>query len=155
MNEELDFKEAVSAGAGPIRSFMLTHTRESDLAVFAEISGTPAVDSQDETSSSETPGLATLPSHPSSTPPNSKFTIASRRGIDELRERYGETLWDGVIPIDTKFRDASRAGKPLPVLAPHTHGSQAYGTLLDDLLRTSIDSAAQVNSGHKSIQDIH
>ena len=48
INEELGLKEALSAGAEPIRSFMLAHTRESDLAVFAEISGTPPVESQDE-----------------------------------------------------------------------------------------------------------
>ena len=48
INEELGLKEALSAGAEPSRSFMLAHTRESDLAVFAEISGTPPVESQDE-----------------------------------------------------------------------------------------------------------
>ena len=48
MNEELGFKEALSAGSEPIRSFMLAHTREADLAVFAEISGTPPVASEDE-----------------------------------------------------------------------------------------------------------
>ncbi len=61
-------------------------------------------------------------------------TIASRRGIDELKERYRETLWDGVIPIDTKFRDASRAGVPLPSLAPRARGTQAYTVLLDSVL---------------------
>ena len=61
-------------------------------------------------------------------------TIASKRGLGELRERYRETLWDGVIPVDTKFRDASRAGVPLPLLSPDTHGARAYATLLDDLL---------------------
>ena len=48
MNEELGFKEALSAGSEPIRLFMLAHTREADLAVFAEISGTPPVASEDE-----------------------------------------------------------------------------------------------------------
>lgn len=61
-------------------------------------------------------------------------TIASRRGIDELRERYRETLWDGVIPVDTKFRDASRAGAPLPQIGPRTRGARAYAALLDYLV---------------------
>ena len=61
-------------------------------------------------------------------------TIASRRGIDELREGYRDILWDGVIPVDTKFRDASRAGVPLPQVGPQTRGARAYATLLDHLL---------------------
>ena len=48
MSEELGFKEAVIAGAGPIRTFMLAHTRESDLALFADVSGAPAVTSKDQ-----------------------------------------------------------------------------------------------------------
>ena len=48
MSEELGSKEALSAGSEPIRSFMLAHTREADLAVFAEISGAPPVESRDD-----------------------------------------------------------------------------------------------------------
>jgi len=39
-----------------------------------------------------------------------------------------------VIPIDTKFRDASKEGLPLPTMAPYSRGSLAYKKLLDFLL---------------------
>ena len=36
--EQLNLKEAVLRGAKPLRGFMLAHTRETDLTVFAQIS---------------------------------------------------------------------------------------------------------------------
>lgn len=41
-------------------------------------------------------------------------TRASLQVLQELRERYPAQTWDAVIPIDTQFREASRAGAPLP-----------------------------------------
>ena len=38
------------------------------------------------------------------------------------------------IPIDTRFREASREGKPLSIMAPSSRGSRAYEALLDGLL---------------------
>ena len=52
----------------------------------------------------------------------------------ELRGRYSSGLWDGAIPIDTKFRDASRLGLPLPIASPRARGAQAYGALLESLI---------------------
>ena len=37
--EQLSFKDAVLRGAAPLRGFMLQHTRETDLTVFAQIAG--------------------------------------------------------------------------------------------------------------------
>jgi len=48
MEEEIDFREAVRRAAVPIRHFMLAHTRESDLAVFAGIAGAEPVASEDD-----------------------------------------------------------------------------------------------------------
>ncbi|NIO42389.1 MAG: ParA family protein, partial [Burkholderiales bacterium] len=43
-----------------------------------------------------------------------KRTRASRQTLDLLQERYGQALWELVIPVDTQLRDASRNGAPLP-----------------------------------------
>ncbi len=48
VTEEVGFQEALSRGARPLREFMLAHTRESDLAVFAEIAGKEPVASAEE-----------------------------------------------------------------------------------------------------------
>ncbi|MEM7252966.1 MAG: flagellar type III secretion system pore protein FliP [Pseudomonadota bacterium] len=37
--EELTFAEALQAGVGPLREFMLAQTRETDLVMFSELSG--------------------------------------------------------------------------------------------------------------------
>ncbi len=42
--EEMPFQQAVETGFAPFRNFMLSQTREEDIARFAEISGTPAFD---------------------------------------------------------------------------------------------------------------
>jgi chromosome partitioning protein len=60
-------------------------------------------------------------------------TRASIDSLKALRERYAERLWDAVIPVDTTFREASRAGKPLPQFLPSARGAKAYHALLDYL----------------------
>lgn len=65
------------------------------------------------------------------------FDRRTRASIDSLRmlrERYGDWVSPTVIPIDTQFREASRAGVPLPVMYPNARGVRAYRTLLDGLL---------------------
>ena len=61
-------------------------------------------------------------------------TRASTETLRILRSRYSEDLWNSVIPIDTQFREASRIGVPLPLLAPHARGVEAYTRLLDVLI---------------------
>jgi len=46
-----------------------------------------------------------------------------------------------VIPIDTKFRDASKQGLPLPQYAPYSRGSLAYKKLLHFLMGETVDRA--------------
>lgn len=60
-------------------------------------------------------------------------TRAAQFALKNLREDYREHLWDSVVPIDTKFRDASRAGLPANYFAPHSRGITAYRALLDSL----------------------
>lgn len=61
-------------------------------------------------------------------------TKASRGTLEALQEQYPETLWPGVIPVDTQFREASRVGAPLSMIAPGARGVQAYSNLLEHLL---------------------
>jgi len=61
-------------------------------------------------------------------------TRASQDALQKMKETYRFNVWGSVIPIDTKFRDASKAGTPLPTLLPYSRGSLAYKKLLNFLL---------------------
>ncbi len=62
-------------------------------------------------------------------------TRAGCESLEILRQQYAGRLWNGVIPIDTKFRDASQAGRPLPEMTPNSRGVLAYRALLEELSR--------------------
>ena len=62
-----------------------------------------------------------------------KRTRASITAYSELRQTYGDKVWEGVIPIDTKFRNASMEKVPLPVFAKGARGVFAYKELLKSL----------------------
>jgi chromosome partitioning protein len=61
-------------------------------------------------------------------------THASVETLRMLQERYGDHLWNGVIPVDTQLREASRAGSPLSSLSQSARSVQAYTALLDHLM---------------------
>ncbi len=63
-------------------------------------------------------------------------TSASIKTLDELKKTYQGKVWNGVIPIDTKFRDASLAHLPISHFIKSCRGSFAYETLLNYLLQT-------------------
>ena len=63
-----------------------------------------------------------------------KRTRASLDALKVMKETYRFNVWGSVIPIDTKFRDASKVGVPLPTMAPYSRGSLAYKKLLNFLL---------------------
>ncbi len=69
-------------------------------------------------------------------------TRASRDTLAMLRERWPEALWDDRIPVDTRFRDASRRGLPLSLWQPQSRGAQAYARLADALLETAAGAEA-------------
>ncbi len=60
-------------------------------------------------------------------------TKASIDSLRMLRDKYPDMLWNDVIPVDTKFRESSKAGIPPTVYSPHTHGVLAYTKLLQFL----------------------
>ncbi|WP_297526842.1 ParA family protein [Thiohalobacter sp.] len=65
-------------------------------------------------------------------------TRASGDALAALRERYPRELWHAVIPVDTRFREASKAGKPLSLWQPASRGAQAYAQLAGDLLGRNV-----------------
>ena len=54
----------------------------------------------------------------------------------QLREQYGQRVWNGYIPVDPAFREASKLGLPLPEMQPQAEGCLAYSQLLDVLIQT-------------------
>lgn len=64
-----------------------------------------------------------------------KRTKASLEAYKELKAKYQDKVWSAVVPVDTKFRDASVAQTPPNVYAPASRGVFAYNTLLTYLLQ--------------------
>jgi len=62
-----------------------------------------------------------------------KRTRASQQSLQHLQERYTSHLASAPIPIDTQFREASRAGLPLPMVDMYSRGVMAYTVLLNYL----------------------
>lgn len=67
-------------------------------------------------------------------------TQASVNSLRELKNTYPERIWPGRIPIDTKLRDASKAGTPPNYFDPSGRGVEAYTSLLKWLLKHSIEA---------------
>ncbi|WP_394146905.1 ParA family protein [Shewanella atlantica] len=61
-------------------------------------------------------------------------TKAASSALQHLGEKYGDKLWPDVIPVDTKFRDASLAHLPASHYCASSRGVKAYERLLDHLL---------------------
>lgn len=61
-------------------------------------------------------------------------TKASTLALQELMSLYPQQVWSGVIPVDTRLRDASTLHTPANIVSPHARGVVAYGALLDHLL---------------------
>jgi chromosome partitioning protein len=74
------------------------------------------------------------------------FDRRTRASIDSLRvmrESYPGRVWHSLIPVDTLFREASKAGIPPALFAPQSRGVAAYGNLLQDLLKETEEPAYQ------------
>ncbi len=65
-------------------------------------------------------------------------THASVQTFRTLRKQYPDEVWRYAIPIDTKFRDASRAGLIPSAFDPMTHGVKGYRKLLEDLIEANV-----------------
>lgn len=63
-----------------------------------------------------------------------KRTKASKDSLLALREKYPDNIWNAVIPVDTRVRDASSVGIPLPLFDKTAKAVEAYSELLELLL---------------------
>ena len=61
-------------------------------------------------------------------------TQASIKSLRTIRNTYTDTTWPSMIPVDTRFRDASRAGLLPSQYDPQSRGVFAYKALLKFLL---------------------
>ena len=66
---------------------------------------------------------------------------ASIETLKQLRATYQNKIWNGVVPIDTMFREASSRGIPLSIARPSSRGCRAYSHLLDYLLELDSEKA--------------
>ena len=62
-----------------------------------------------------------------------KRVKAATGAYSTLTRTHKENVWVGLIPIDTRFRDASEAHSPPSVYSPKTRGVFAYNKLLNFL----------------------
>jgi|TARA_B110000902_G_C14194675_1_gene545452 chromosome partitioning protein len=61
-------------------------------------------------------------------------TQASVKTLRAMRNTYSESIWPAMIPVDTRFRDASKEGEVPSQHAPGSRGVGAYQSLLKYLL---------------------
>lgn len=61
-------------------------------------------------------------------------TQSSVTSLRTIRNSYPQEVWPGHIPVDTKFRDASRAGVPPHLFDQNARGVDAYQSLFTFLL---------------------
>lgn len=59
-----------------------------------------------------------------------KRTNAALDAYQKLRSTYGASVWSSVIPVDTRFREASQAQSPPSMFCPKSRGVFAYNSLL-------------------------
>lgn len=73
-------------------------------------------------------------------------TREAGKSLARLDEMYCDNLWPEVIPVDTKFREASREKLPISHMFPNTRGAQAYAKLLGSLLvsERQVESVVEV-----------
>ncbi len=62
-------------------------------------------------------------------------TQASVSSLRVMRNTYVDQMWPGKIPVDTRFRDASKAGVPPNLFDPKSRGVEAYRSLLKWILK--------------------
>ncbi|MFN4289869.1 MAG: ParA family protein [Permianibacter sp.] len=60
-------------------------------------------------------------------------TRAAVQCLRQLRDSHGSRVWRGVVPVDTRLREASRSHLPPNVFAPDSRAVEAYAQLLRDL----------------------
>ncbi len=73
-------------------------------------------------------------------------TQASVTSLRTIRNNHGEDVWPGKIPVDTRFRDASKAGVPPHLFDPSSRGVANYQSLFMHLQAHKYGHRAQLGS---------
>lgn len=74
-------------------------------------------------------------------------TQASVTSLRTIRNTYGDEVWPAHIPVDTKFRDASRAGVPPHLFDSNARGVEAYTSLFKWLMQRLTAEEKQIAGG--------
>jgi chromosome partitioning protein len=74
-------------------------------------------------------------------------THSSIVSLRAIRNTYGEQAWASQIPVDTKFRDASRAGVPPHLFDESARGVEAYKSFYKWLMPKIMPETTQVKAG--------
>lgn len=74
-------------------------------------------------------------------------TQASVSSLLTIRNTYPTQVWPGMIPVDTKFRDASKAGLPPHQFEPDSRGVEAYRSLYKWLMKKEPSTASLAVGG--------
>lgn len=69
-------------------------------------------------------------------------TQASVTSLRNLRNSYSDCVWPGKISVDTKLRDASKAGVPPGLFQPDSRSVESYRSLLKWLLERCHEQAS-------------
>lgn len=75
-------------------------------------------------------------------------TRASRDSLAVLQRNHGDYLWPGAIPIDTRLREAARAGLPPSMFDPRSRAVTAYTELLEYLMAGGHPRVAGAQNEH-------
>ncbi|NQD38012.1 ParA family protein [Permianibacter sp. IMCC34836] len=62
-------------------------------------------------------------------------TRAAVQCLRQLRDGHGDKVWRGVVPVDTRLREASRSHLPPNVFAPESRAVEAYAQLMRDIIQ--------------------
>ncbi|WP_428243139.1 ParA family protein [Gynuella sp.] len=60
-------------------------------------------------------------------------TQASLKCLRMLKQDYDDRVWNSMIPVDTKLRDASKEGLAINAIDPNSRAAQKYRSLLETL----------------------
>ncbi|MGS2717528.1 ParA family protein [Eionea flava] len=83
-------------------------------------------------------------------------TQASIVSLRKIRHQHGMDTWPSKIPIDTRLRDASRAGIPPSIFDANSNGLVAYRSLYHWLLdNQSQEQVLSWGKYHRSTQEKH
>ncbi len=81
-------------------------------------------------------------------------TQASISSLRTIRNTYPDDVWPAHIPVDTRFRDASKAGVPPHLFDETTHGVVAYRSFFKWVLqKMTVEFGSSIIAGTSAVRD--